>query len=165
MHHDRILRFGGLWPCGLVNYIIRSIRYNTTIPASVIKIIMFFMIDSPLPQNPLLEFNRSYINLTWSPPFLWPGHAIEYFNVSITNESDGSVTYHRINNTFNDSVVSYGKEMQEEPLMCTDITLNISAISAYNYSTLQQPNQMYSVSAKILPSRRLNHRSLITVLL
>ena len=119
--------------------------------------ILLFMIESPLSSNPLLKINASYINLTWSPPFLWPGQAILYFNVSVTNESDGSVTYHQINSNFNDSVVSFKKEIQEEPLMCTEFTFNISAISAYSYSTLQQPLEIYSITTRTLPSRRLNH--------
>ena len=75
----------------------------------------------------------SYLNVIWSPPFLWPGRAIQYFNVSITNKSDGSVTYHETNNNFGDRVVSFTKDIQEESLMCTEMTVNISAIS--NYST------------------------------
>ena len=99
----------------------------------------------------------SYLNLTWSPPFLWPGNAIQYFNVSITNKSDGSVTYHQINSSFSDRVVSFTKDIQEESLMCFEITVNISAISAYSYSTLQSPLQMFSVTRRVLPSRKLTN--------
>ena len=120
-------------------------------------VIIMITIDTPLSPNPLLKINASYINLTWSPPFLWPGHAIQYFNVSVTNKNDGSVTYHQINSTFDDSVISFKLEIQEEPLMCTEFTFNISAISAYSYSTLQQPLETYSITTRTLPSRRLNH--------
>ena len=114
-----------------------------------------FIIDQPLSPNPLLEINASHINLTWSPPFLWPGHAIQYFNISITNKSDGSVTYHETNSNFGDRVVSFTKDIQEESLMCTEMTVNISAISNYSYSTLQQPLQMFNVTHRVLPSRKL----------
>ena len=99
----------------------------------------------------------SYLNVTWSPPFLWPGHAIQYFNVSITYKSDGNVTYHQINSDFEDRVVCFAKEIQEESLMCSEITVNISAISAYRYSTLHPPLQMFSVTRRVLPSCKLTN--------
>ena len=44
------------------------------------------------------------------------------------------------------------KTIQEEPLMCTEIVVNISAISNYSFSTVKQPLQMFSVTDNILPS-------------
>lgn len=43
------------------------------------------------------------------------------------------------------------KTIQEEPLTCTEIIVNISAISNYSFSTVKQPLQMFSVTDNILP--------------
>ena len=88
---------------------------------------------------------------------MWPGLAIQYFNVSLTNKSDQSVTYHQVNSTFNDGVVSFMKEIQEEPSTCTEIVLGISAIRAYIFSTQQQSLDVFNVTASILPSCKLNN--------
>ena len=117
--------------------------------------------DLPLYPNPRFESDTSNLNLSWSPSFLWPGHAIQYFNVTYTNKSDGSVTYHQINSTFDDKVVSFTRNIQEEPLMCTEIVMTISAISAYSFSTFQQPLQMFNVTDRILPSCKLTAISII----
>ena len=112
---------------------------------------VFKLLAVPLLPNPLLEINTSHITLAWSPPFLWPGCALRYFNVSFTNKSDGSITYHRINNSFGKRVFSFMKTIQEEPLMCTEIIVNVSAISNYSFTTVKQPFQTFSVTDNILP--------------
>ena len=114
---------------------------------------MIFLLAVLLLHNPLLEINSS-LTLTWSPPFLWPGRALRYFNVSITNKSDDSVTYHRINSTFDARVVSFSRKIQKEPLMCTEIAITISAISNYSHDTLLQPLQLFNVTDRIFPSRK-----------
>lgn len=105
-------------------------------------------------HNPHVESDTSNLTVSWSPAFLWPGHALRYFNVSFTNKSDDSVTYHRINSTFDARVVSFTRKIQEEPLMCTEIAITISAISAYSHGTLLQPLQLFNVTDRIFPSRK-----------
>ena len=115
-----------------------------------IIVIVLIILDLPHLNSILLETNVSNVILTWSPLLLWPGHAIHYFNVSITNKTDGHVMYHKINSTFRDRIVSFAMEIQDLSLMCTEITVNISAISAYRYSTLQQPLKTFSATGIIL---------------
>ena len=110
------------------------------------------ILDPPLYHNPCIESDTSNLNVSWSPAFLWPGRALRYFNVSFTNKSDNSVTYHRINSTVDARVVSFTRKKQEEPLMCTEIAITISAISAYSHGTLLQPLQLFNVTDRILPS-------------
>ena len=76
--------------------------------------------------------------------------------MSFTNKSDDSVTYYRINSTFDARVVSFTRKIQEEPLMCTEIAITISAISAYSHGTLLQPlhDQLFNVTDRIFPSRK-----------
>ena len=105
-------------------------------------------------HNPHLESDIYNLNISWSPAFLWPGRALRYFNVSFTNKSDDSVIYHRINSAFDARVVSFTREIQEEPLMCTEIAITISAISAYSHGTLLQPLQLFNVTDRIFPSRK-----------
>ena len=47
------------------------------------------------------------------------------------------------------------KEIHEEPLMCTEIVINISAISNYSFGTLNKSLQIFSVTDNILPLRKL----------
>ena len=133
----------------------------------IIMHLWFFILAVPLLPNPLLEINTSHnniITLTWSPPFLWPGRAIRYFNVSFTNKGDDSVTYHRINNSFGNRVFSVMETIPEEPLMCTEIIVNISAISNYSFSTVKQTLQIFSVTDNILPLRKQISKLLLLLL-
>ena len=141
----------------MITFTLHLLRYIVVLLGMAVFNILIIITDLPLSPNPHLEINMSHLNVTWSPPFLWPGHAIQYFNVSITNKSDGSATYHQINSSFNDRVVSFTKEIHEGSLMCSEITVNISAISAYSYSTLQPPLQMFSVTHRVSPSRKLTN--------
>ena len=73
----------------------------------------------------------------------------------MTNKSDGSVTYHQVDNNFTDRVVSFTKEIQDEPLMCIELIVSISAISNYSFiNTSQQPHKVFNVTDNILPLRK-----------
>ena len=93
--------------------------------------------------------NASFVSIEWSPPYLWPGHAIDDYNVSFVNESDGSVTYYNINSNFSNSVVSFRKEIQEETMKCTEVTVNVSASSSA--SQHDSDRYFFSVTEWILP--------------
>ena len=83
--------------------------------------------DSPISRNPVLVKNTTHVIVSWSPPFLWPGRAIEYYTVSFMLESDGSIYSQRVNSTFSDHVVSYTQQMSGESLSCTSFTFYITA--------------------------------------
>ena len=85
---------------------------------------------SPLSRNPDIVKNNTHVGVRWSPPFLWPGQAIEYYNVSLMIEKDGSVYSQRVNSTFSDPLVSYIQQMSGERLSCTSFTFYITAINS-----------------------------------
>ena len=67
------------------------------------------------------------VTLKWCPPYLWTGHHIKYYTVSITNKTDGTVTYNHINATFSDSVVAF--EMKHQHYECTEFVFLLFAVS------------------------------------
>lgn len=105
---------------------------------------MFNCIAPPLSTNPTLEKNTTHVTVTWSPPFLWPGHAIDHYLVSFVNHSDGSVNSQRVNSTFSDHVLSYTKQMPGQSLHCTAFSFCISAadfsgsLQTYNITSCKQ---------------------------
>ena len=90
------------------------------------------LLESPLSPNPSVEItNPNSLIIKWSPPFLWPGHRIKYFNITVINMSDGSViAYYRVNTTFSDQVVTLSLSTDDiDGLNCTEFEFRISAIS------------------------------------
>ena len=67
--------------------------------------------------------------LQWSPPYLWPGQAIQYYNVFVTNEKKESA-YYRVTTTFRDEVVFLEVTTTDEYIspMCSELQFFISAI-------------------------------------
>ena len=59
-------------------------------------------------QSPYIinDSTHDQLSLLWSPPFLWPGERIDYFNVSFMNKSDGSIEYYKVDSVFSDQVVN-----------------------------------------------------------
>ena len=89
--------------------------------------------EPPLIRNPLVEIqNSTSFLLEWSPPFLWPGQHIQYFTITTTDLNDGNVTHHRVNTTFNDTVLSLTIELdvyeQKAWCTCTEFLFEIFAI-------------------------------------
>ena len=87
--------------------------------------------DSPLPQNPLLiQKNLTALLFQWSPPYLWPGHSIESYNVSIQNHVNDHVIHHHINAAFDDKLVEFTfVQGEQQTNNCSELTFGISAIS------------------------------------
>ena len=106
---------------------------------------------SPLSNNLMLLKNNGYVEVQWSPPFLWPGRAIEYYNVSLVLESDGSIYSERINSTFSDPLVSY----TQPSLSCTSFTFYITAItssgSAFQTFNITYCKQCHSIKFNNMP--------------
>lgn len=109
-------------------------------------------IENPLMSNPLLTLHEStLLLLEWSPPFLWPGQQTDYFNVSLTNRSDDSITYHNVNATFSDAAVSLTIDFGSQGAsLCSELILEISAVfglaslPTYSISVQYQPCECIS---------------------
>ena len=85
--------------------------------------------DSPLSQNPsLTQKNSTALLVQWSPPYLWPGYSIHFYNISIQNRDNDHVFYHQINAEFDDKIVDF-TFIQEQQNNCSEFTFGISAIS------------------------------------
>ena len=85
-------------------------------------------VESPISPNPLLEAkSATRLVVKWSPPFLWPGHSIEYYNISVTNPSNVNTTYHRVNTTYSDALVSFPFSSQVNQ-NCMEFLFVISAV-------------------------------------
>lgn len=102
--------------------------------------------EPPISPNPKLIRNTTRLTLMWSPPFLWPGHRIEYYNVSFISSERLERAYHRIqdNSSYENKIVSFtvdtGKAHQNE-LSCTNIMFIISAFEKLHaYPSLQTFN-------------------------
>ena len=68
--------------------------------------------------------------LQWSPPFLWPGHRIQHYDVTVANMSnDSSIDLDMLNATFNDAIVSYVYPIQNTlSQMChTELLFGVTA--------------------------------------
>ena len=83
------------------------------------------ILDPPISPNPSTENrNATSILLKWSPPFLWPGYSIDYYNISVMNNS------HLINATFNDTLVSFMIFAEESSIeSCHVLEICLSAVS------------------------------------
>ena len=98
--------------------------------------------------------------MKWSPPFLWPGQAIEHYDLFVTNENKESV-YHRVNTTFRDDVVTF-TAVAEHPqaiMMCNDLNFCVSAVS--RDPTKKLPS--YTVVGGYIPSKLDFHSFLCSV--
>ena len=67
---------------------------------AMLSIISKFIISetsSPVKPNPRIEHTTECPNpslrLLWSPPYLWSGKYIDYFEISIVRKNDGRVVY------------------------------------------------------------------------
>ena len=100
--------------------------------------------DLPISPNPnLVKDNATHVTLKWSPPFLWPGQRIDYYNVSFINTTDGNISYYRVNTSYTSSLASLTTEIQQ----CTTTTLNIyiTAINNNNMTALEVFNISYLI--------------------
>ena len=103
-------------------------------------------IEPPITFNPTLVRNITHVTLLWSPPFLWPGHRIDNFNVSYTMIYLGSKksVYHRINGSHESKIMSFTLDVvksSQSELSCIYIMFNISA-----FENLFESLQTFNVS-------------------
>ena len=87
---------------------------------------------SPLLSNPTISKNATHVTLMWSPPFLWPGHRIQYYNISMTNKSNGSIftAHYTVDISITNPIVtvSFPMSWNRNILYCMGITCSISPI-------------------------------------
>ena len=93
-------------------------------------------VDSPVSPNPsvtLYQANTAtFFKLQFSPPFLWPGHRIKSYNITITNVNSNEVIYDAIiNATFGDAVVVY-TQVLDPGVSCAKLMFLISALSRHD---------------------------------
>ena len=77
----------------------------------IVRIIfsLYIISESPIFPNPSISTQSDCtLLLQWSPPFLWPGHRIKHYDITVANMSnDSSIDLDMLNATFNDAIVSY----------------------------------------------------------
>ena len=106
-------------------------------------IIFFLSADPLIPSNPNLVNNATHVVLLWSPPFIWPGYRIAYYNVSVTTRNKGSTAYYRVNSNvdYSNPIVSFANEIyRTETLMCTELYFCIAPTTTSNHSLVQVCN-------------------------
>lgn len=94
---------------------------------------IYYFSDVPVIPNPsITNPDGMTILLVWSPPFLWHGSSIEYFNISVTNSIGNSTIYYRVNTSFSDAVVSFEVVANESQKIqiCEELKFVISAVSS-----------------------------------
>ena len=93
-------------------------------------------IEPPILPNPSISIESNDIDssflLQWSPPFLWPGDHIKYYNITVTNISNKSfIEVYMLNATFSDALVSYIYPIDfNQSQLCIELSFGVSAISS-----------------------------------
>ena len=116
----------------------------------------FDVLEPPFSPNPLLEnHNSSSVTLNWSPPFLWRGELIDYYIVSVLNES-GNCVEQRVNTTFSDVIVSFTSTSENANILsCEKLTFTIEAVRRPLTEATSGPKPnltVYTVFGGYLPS-------------
>ena len=97
---------------------------------------IYFLHDavSPITPNPSVTIENSTTMLVeWSPPFLWPGQAIEYYTVSVSDENNGLlIAQKKVNSAYDDVIVSLEVSIDEHQRQ--ECNLYILTLSAMNIS-------------------------------
>ena len=106
----------------------------------VLILINYFFLHCPYPEFPIfpnpsvsIQSNGTLFLLQWSPPFLWPGHDIQYYSITVTNISNNSfIELSVLNATFSDALVSYVYPIDvNQSQMCTELLFGVTAITSY----------------------------------
>ena len=125
---------------------------------------MAILPDSPVSPNPSLSnLNATFILLRWSPPFLWSGSTIAYYNMSVTN-MNGDSDFYRVNTSFDDAIVSFSLVANQSQTIefCDQLTFMISPITKDNDMTLKS----FVIIGGFIPSEIINnlHNNNTTIL-
>ena len=118
-----------------------------------------FCSDPPISPNPSAEnLNATSILLKWSPPFLWPGYSIEFYNISVMNS--GLITNNfLLNATFDDALVPFtifAEDSNIESCHVLEILLSAVTSDAQHLTT-------FHINGSFIPSvySKLYHFSLL----
>lgn len=74
-------------------------------------LVIFAHADSPISPNPMTVENSPHLTLLWSPPFLWPGHRIQLYNVSFA--IDGGINTYLVKSSYTSEMVSLTVEIYQ----------------------------------------------------
>ena len=99
--------------------------------------------ELPLSPNPSIENpTASTILLEWSPPYLWPGHSIDYYKITVIETDESGIQNTRnfiVNSTsFSDTTVTFVMDANRttgayhELQLCNEFLFGISAVT-YDY--------------------------------
>ena len=78
--------------------------------------------------------NSTSLTVSWSPPFLWPGHRIEHYDILFVRQGiDRDITFHRESGNYTSEVVAVTMDVQNlsKILMCSELMVCILATTAY----------------------------------
>ena len=97
--------------------------------------------------NPILVVNSNHMTLQWSPPFLWPGHRIQQYEVHCARD-DENISTRYVSSSYLDEIVSLSSPLSslhqsENLLLCQNVKFNISAIDDVETEQLTPANVSY----------------------
>lgn len=91
--------------------------------------------EPPISPNPSFVRNATHLSLILSPPFLWPGHRIDFYNISVTQGTNGNTDYYNMNSTYDAKMVTFTLDISEphqSMISCSNITFNIVAFKKFS---------------------------------
>lgn len=107
----------------------------------------FTITDPPISPNPkTVSENSTHHTLSWSPPFLWPGHRIGFYNVVLVALKDGridSTNIYRVNSSYTSAIVTITVDICRNlkgnadgfAFVISPITTTPLALPSFNIST------------------------------
>ena len=91
-------------------------------------------VSSITPNPSVIIKNSTTFLVEWSPPFLWPGQAIEYYTISVSDEDNGLlIAQKKVNSAYNDVIVSLDVSIDEHQRQeCNPYKFTLSAMNSLN---------------------------------
>ena len=95
----------------------------------IIIIILFVCghAGSPISSNPSIFKNTTHLTLMWSPPFLWAGHRIQRYNISVM--SNRSISYHGVDTSITNQIITISFPMSLSSLLFTTESLALNMLT------------------------------------
>lgn len=87
--------------------------------------------ETPPPENPWLIEHQTYFQLMWSPVYLWRGHYIDHFIITVMDFNGGTVVYKTINvnqNLRDRYIESYNHSLKFNNT-CSEVSFDIRAVN------------------------------------
>ena len=95
------------------------------------------------PNPSVILENATTLLVQWSPPFLWPGYRINYFNVSVRDKrlsTDNVLMFDVLNATFDELIVSHyhvRNTSEQDASECNELLFEVSSYTSSNSSLPQ----------------------------